>query len=94
MPTSPHPFLKPVYCRWKRPSKLLPKEESCFYLRPAREQPHDSHRVLTQGWQAVKTRNITWEGSPQSLPSPQSLATANLGGGVNPATMGWRKCGR
>ena len=31
-PARPYPFLKPAYCRWQRPSKLLPKGESCFYV--------------------------------------------------------------
>ena len=31
-PARPYPFLKPAYCRWQRPSKLLPKGESCFML--------------------------------------------------------------
>ncbi|CAB1120503.1 unnamed protein product [Ectocarpus sp. CCAP 1310/34] len=26
-PARPYPFLKPAYCKWQRPSKLLPKEE-------------------------------------------------------------------
>ena len=33
-PASPHPFLCPAYCRWKRPSKPHPRAESCFYLGP------------------------------------------------------------
>ena len=40
-PARPYPFLKPAYCRWQRPSKLLPKGESCFYVGPARDQPRD-----------------------------------------------------
>ncbi|CAM9165641.1 unnamed protein product, partial [Laminaria digitata] len=31
-PASPHPFLRPAYCRWNRPSKSSPRVESCFYL--------------------------------------------------------------
>ena len=32
VPASPHPFLRPAYCRWNRPSKSSPRVENCFYL--------------------------------------------------------------
>ena len=43
-PVAPYPFLKPGYCRWKRPNKSLPKAEACFYLGPA-DKP--SERLCT-----------------------------------------------
>ena len=41
LPARPYPFLKPAYCRWQRPSKVLPKGESCFYVGPSRDHPCD-----------------------------------------------------
>ena len=72
-PARPYPFLKPAYCRWQRPSKLLPKGESCFYVGPARDHPRDCHRVLTRAGKIQETRDVTWEAPPSRIPPPQSL---------------------
>ena len=47
-PASPHPFLRPAYCRWNRPSKSFPRTESCFYLWPGIDHPSDSLPMLTR----------------------------------------------
>ena len=70
-PARPYPFLKPAYCRWQRPSKLLPKGESCFYVGPSRDHPRDCHRVLTRAGTIQETRDVTWEALPSQLPPPQ-----------------------
>ena len=67
----PYPFLKPAYCRWQRPSKLSPKGESCFYVRPSRDHPRDSHSVLTRAGTIQETRDVTWEALPSQLPPLQ-----------------------
>ena len=61
----PYPFLKPAYCRWPRPSKLLPKGESCFYVGPLRDHPRDCHRVRTRVGTIQETRDVTWEALPE-----------------------------
>ena len=70
-PARPYPFLKPAYCRWNRPSKLLPKAESCFYLGPPRDHPRDSLRVLTRGGDVIETRDVTWEAMPSQTVLPR-----------------------
>ena len=55
----PYPFLKQAYCRCQRPSKLLPKGESCFYVGPSRDHPRDCHRVLTRAGTIQETRDAT-----------------------------------
>ncbi|CAB1096609.1 unnamed protein product [Ectocarpus sp. CCAP 1310/34] len=70
-PARPYPFLKPAYCRWQRPSKLLPKGESCFYVGPSRDHPRDCHRVLTRAGTIQETRDVTWEVLPSRLPPLQ-----------------------
>ena len=73
-PARPYPFLKPAYCRWQRPSKLLPKGESCFYVGPSRDHPCDCHRVLTRAGTIQETRDVAWEVlSSQLLPLQPSL---------------------
>ena len=72
-PARPYPFLKPAYCRWQRPSKLLPKGESCFYVGPPRDHPRDCHRVLTRSGHIQETRDVTWEAPPSSFPPPRPL---------------------
>ena len=60
-PASPHPFLRPAYCRRNRPLKLSPRAESCFYLGPGIDDPSDSLRMLTQGNRVLETLDVTWE---------------------------------
>ncbi|CAB1111679.1 unnamed protein product [Ectocarpus sp. CCAP 1310/34] len=67
----PYPFLKPAYCRWQRPSKLLPRGEACCYVGPSRDHPRDCHRVLTRVGTIQETRNVTWEALPSQLPPLQ-----------------------
>ena len=70
--TSPHPFLRPAYCRWNRPSKSSPRAESCFYLGPSIDHPSDSLRGLTWANKVVATRDVTWEAVLDvEAPSPQ-----------------------
>ena len=70
-PARPYPFLKPACCRWQRPSKLLPKGESCFYVVFSRGHPRDCHRVLTRAETVQETRDVTWEVLPSQLPPLQ-----------------------
>ena len=60
-PASPHPFLRPAYCRWNHPSRSSPRAESCFYLGPGIDHPSDSLRVVTRANKVVETRDVTWE---------------------------------
>ena len=71
-PASPHPFLRPAYCRWNRPSKSSPRAESCCYLRTGIAHPSDFLRVLTRANEVVETRDVTWEATLDvEAPSPQ-----------------------
>ena len=75
-PASPHPFRRPAYRRWKRPSKSHPRAESCFYLGPGIDRPGDSLRMLMRVNKVVEARNMTWvatlsTGAP-SPPLPKS----------------------
>ena len=75
-PARPYPFFIPAYCRWQRPSKLLPKGGSCFYVGPSRGHPRDCHGVLTRAGTIQETRDVTWEVLPSQLPPLQpSLPT-------------------
>ena len=88
-PASPHPFLRPGYCRWNRPSKSFPRCESSFYLGPGIDHPRDSLRMLTRANKVVETRDVTWEAPPvmevppvqlQQLASPELAGAPELGG--------------
>ena len=58
-PASPHPFLRPTYCRWNRPSKSSPRAESCVCLGPGIDHPSDSLRMLMGANKVVETRDLT-----------------------------------
>ena len=78
---SPHPFLRPAYCRWKRPSKLFPTAESCFYFGPGIDHPSDSLRILTRVSKVIEKRDVTWEATPHAgAPSPPLPETPEQGG--------------
>ena len=82
-PASPHPFLRPGYCRWNRPSKSFPRCESSFYLGPGIDHPRDSLRMLTRANKVVETRDVTWEAQPVMKMPPvqlQQLASPELAG--------------
>ena len=88
-PTSPHPFLRPRYCRWNRPSKSFPRWESSFYLGPGIDHLRDSLRMLTRANKVVEIRDVTWEAPPvmevppvqlQQLASPELAKVPELGG--------------
>ena len=72
-PVSPHPFLRPAYCRWNRPSKSFPRAESCFYLGPGIDHPSDSLRGFTGANKVVETRDVTWEAMLDAEASPPRL---------------------
>ena len=83
---SPHPFLRPGYCRWNRPSKSFPRCESSFYLGPGINYPHDSLRMLTRASKVVETRDVTWEALSAMVVPPVQLqqpASKQLGGRRN-----------
>ena len=65
--TSPIPFLKPGFCKYKRMNKMDPKARECFYLGPARNHPNESKRVLVHTRKVIVTRNVTWAHVPPSL---------------------------
>ena len=81
-PASPHPFLRPAYCRWKRPSKSSPRAESCFYLGPGIDHPSDSLRMLTRANKVVETRDVTWEATLDVEASPPPLPEIPRQGGT------------
>ena len=58
--SSPIPFLKPGFCKFKRANKMDPKARECFYLGPARNHPSESKRVLVRTGKMIITRNFTW----------------------------------
>ena len=66
--SSPIPFLKPGFCKFKRTNKIDPKARECFYLGPARNHPSESKRVLVRTEKMVITRNDTWAHVPLSRP--------------------------
>ena len=57
-PDSPHSFLRPAYCRWKRATKSHPRVGSCSYLGPGIDHPSDSLRVLTQGKEGSENEGL------------------------------------
>ena len=71
VPASPYPYLQPAHWRWRRPSKMLPQGERCFYVRTARVHPRDFHRVLTAAGTIQETRDVTWEAPPSCSLPPQ-----------------------
>ena len=82
---SPHPFLRPAYCRWKRPTKSHPRAESCFYLGPGIDHPSDSLRMLTRANKMVETRDVTWEATLSTgAPSPWLPEMPEQGGTMDP----------
>ena len=77
-PASPHPFPRPGYCRWNRPSKSFPRCESSFYLGPGMDHPRDSLRMLTRANKVVETKDVTSEAPPvMELPPVQLLQLAS-----------------
>ena len=66
--SSPIPFLKPAFCKFKRANKMDPKARECFYLGPARNHPSERKRVLVRTGKVIITRNVTWAHVPLSRP--------------------------
>ena len=66
--SSPTPFLKPGFCKFKRKNKMGPKARERFYLGPARNHPSEKERVLVRTGKVVITRNVTWAYVPFSRP--------------------------
>ena len=66
--SSPIPFLKPGFCKFKRANKMDHKARECFYLGPARNHPSESKRVLVRTGKVIITRNVTWVHVPLSHP--------------------------
>ena len=63
--SSPIPFLKPGFCKFKRANKMDPKARECFYLGSTRDHPSESKRVLVRtGKKVIITRNVTWPTYP------------------------------
>ena len=58
--SSPIPFLKTRFCKFKRSNKMDPKARECFYLGPARDHPSESKRVLVRTGKVIIIRNVTW----------------------------------
>ena len=72
-PASPHPFLRPGYCRWNRPSKSILRCESSFYVGQGIYHPRDSLRMLAQANKVLETRDVTWEAPPVMEVPPVKL---------------------
>ena len=66
--SSPIPFLKPGYCKFKRTNKMDPKARESFYLSPARKYPREGKRVLVRTGKLIMTRNVTRAHLPLSRP--------------------------
>ena len=66
--SSPIPFLKPGFCKFKRTNKMDPKARECFYLGPARNPPSERKRVLVRTGKVIITRNVTCDHIPHSRP--------------------------
>ena len=66
--SSPIPFLKPGFCKFKLTNKMDPKARECFYLGPARNHPSESKRVLVRTGKVIITRNVIWAHVPLSRP--------------------------
>ena len=66
--SSPIPFLKQGFCKFKRANKMDPRARECFYLGPARNHPSKSKRVLVRTGKVIITRNVTWVHVPLSRP--------------------------
>ena len=85
---SPHPFLRPAYCRRKRPSKSFPRAESCFYLGLGIDHPSDSLRMLTRGEQGgrdeARDLEATLRAGAPSPPLPEQRGTTELGEAPEP----------
>ena len=77
-----HPFRRPAYCRWKRPSKLLHRAESWVYLGPGIDHPSDSLRMLTRANKMAETRDVTWGATIHAGAPPHSLPEMQEQGGT------------
>ncbi|CAM9569949.1 unnamed protein product [Ascophyllum nodosum] len=77
--SSPIPFLKPGFCKFKRTNKIDPKARECFYLGPARNHLNESKRVLVRTEKVIITINITWAHAPLSRP-PTARSTPSVEG--------------
>ena len=82
-PASPHPFLRPGYCRWNCPTKSFPWCESNSYLGPGINHPRYSLGMLMRANKVMETRYVTWEAPPVMEVPPvhlQQLASPELAG--------------
>ena len=68
-PARAYPFLKPAYCRWQRPSKLLPKGESFFFVGPSRGHPCNCHKSTYEGWDYAGNERCDVGGVAVTAPS-------------------------
>ena len=66
--SSPIPFLKPGFCKFKRTNKMDPEAREYFYLGPARNHPSESKRALVRTGKGITTRNVSWAHVPLSRP--------------------------
>ena len=85
--SSPIPFLKPGFCKFKRTNKTDSKARKCFYLGRARNHPSESKRVLVRTGKVIIPRNVTWTHVPLSRPptvrSIPSVEGKGCGHGIN-----------
>ena len=77
--SSPIPFLKPGFYKFKRTNKMDPKVTECFYLGPARNHPSESKRMLVRTGKVIIARNVTWAHVPLSRP-PTTRFTSSVEG--------------
>ena len=66
--SSPIPFLKPGFCKFKRTNNMDPKARECFYLGPARNHPSENKRVLVRTGKVIISRKVAWAHVPLSRP--------------------------
>ena len=77
--SSPIPFLKPGFCKFKRTNKMDANARECFYLGPTRNHPSESKRVLVRTGKVIITRNVTWSHVLLSRP-PTARSTPSVEG--------------
>ena len=81
--SSPMPFLKPGFCKFKRGNKVDPKARECFYLGPARNHPSESKRVVVRTGKVITARNVIWAHVPLSRPPTVRSTPLMEGGGCD-----------
>ena len=81
--SSPIPFLKPGFCKFKRTDKMDQKAREYFYLGPARIRLNQSKRVLVQTGKVIIKGTLPGLMYPFYVLQPQGLRPRWKGRAVN-----------